>query len=95
MKKNLWFPAVLLSMFCMAGSGIAGDTVKVGFVDTYSGPATTFTNDVLDGFEMAAEKINAKDRFVKERANQTCCCRGLHTVYNVCVVRLDSVGASQ
>ncbi len=54
MKKNLWFPAVLLSMFCMAGSGIAGDIVKVGFVDTHSGPATTFTNDVLDGFKMAA-----------------------------------------
>ncbi|MBE0606617.1 MAG: ABC transporter substrate-binding protein, partial [Deltaproteobacteria bacterium] len=60
MRKITWFSAVVLSMFCIAGSGVAGDTIKVGFVDTYSGPATTFTNDVLDGFKMAAEKINAK-----------------------------------
>ncbi len=60
MRKITWFSAVVLSMFCIAGSGVAGDTIKVGFVDTYSGPATTFNNDVLDGFKMAAEKINAK-----------------------------------
>ena len=29
-------------------------------VDTYSGPATSFTQDVLDGFKLAVEKINAK-----------------------------------
>ncbi len=44
----------------MAGSGNAGGTIKVRFVDTCSGPATAFTNDVLDGFKMDAEKINAK-----------------------------------
>src|SRR5665647_2970210 len=59
MGKIVSFLAVVLSMFCLAGSGIAGDTIKVGFVDTYSGPATTFTNDVLDGFKLAVEKINA------------------------------------
>ena len=45
---------------CMAASGIAGDTLKVGLVDTYTGPATAFTNDVLDGFNLAVGKINAK-----------------------------------
>lgn len=60
MRKITWFSAVVLSMFCIAGSGVAGDTIKVGFVDTYTGPATTFTNDVLDGFKLAAERINAK-----------------------------------
>ena len=44
----------------IAAPGIAGDTIRVGLVDTYTGPATTFTNDVLDGFRLAAEKINAK-----------------------------------
>ncbi|HLN90976.1 MAG TPA: ABC transporter substrate-binding protein, partial [Patescibacteria group bacterium] len=60
MRKGVLFLAVILSTFWLAGSGVAGDTIKVGFVDTYTGPATTFTNDVLDGFKMAAEKINAK-----------------------------------
>ena len=45
---------------CMAASGIAGDTLKVGLVDTYTGPATAFTNDVLDGFNLAVGRINAK-----------------------------------
>ena len=60
MRKIVLFLGVVLSTFGTAGSGVAGDTIKVGFVDTYTGPATTFTNDVLDGFKMAAEKINAK-----------------------------------
>ncbi|PJB31777.1 MAG: amino acid ABC transporter substrate-binding protein [Deltaproteobacteria bacterium CG_4_9_14_3_um_filter_65_9] len=60
MRKAVSFLAVAVLTFCMARSGVAGDTIKVGFVDTYTGPATTFTNDVLDGFKMAAEKINAK-----------------------------------
>lgn len=41
MRKVVLFLAVVLSTFCMAGSGVAGDTIKVGFVDTYTGPATT------------------------------------------------------
>jgi branched-chain amino acid transport system substrate-binding protein len=44
----------------MTASGIAGDTLKVGLVDTYTGPATAFTNDVLDGFNLAVGKINGK-----------------------------------
>src|SRR3990170_1139484 len=60
MKKAVSVLAVAVAMFWGTGSGIAGETIKVGFVDTYTGPATTFTNDVLDGFKMAAEKINEK-----------------------------------
>jgi branched-chain amino acid transport system substrate-binding protein len=39
---------------------IASDTIKVGIIDSYSGPASPFTNAVLDGFKMAVNKINAK-----------------------------------
>ena len=60
MKKVAFILALAVSASFMAGPGIAGDTIKVGFVDTYTGPATTFTNDVLDGFKLAVEKINAK-----------------------------------
>jgi hypothetical protein len=41
MRKGALFLAVILSTFLLAGSGVAGDTIKVGFVDTYTGPATT------------------------------------------------------
>ena len=60
MRQAVSILAVLLATFCMTGSGVAAEEIKVGFVDTYTGPATTFTNDVLDGFKLAAEKINAK-----------------------------------
>ena len=32
----------------------------MGIVDTYTGPATTYTEDVLDGFKLAVNQINAK-----------------------------------
>jgi branched-chain amino acid transport system substrate-binding protein len=38
----------------------AAKPIKVGFVDTYSGPASVYTFDVVDGFKMAIEKVNAK-----------------------------------
>jgi branched-chain amino acid transport system substrate-binding protein len=34
--------------------------IKVGIVDTYTGPATTYTEDVLDGFKLAVNQINGK-----------------------------------
>ena len=60
MKKFGSFLAGVVTVFCVAASGFAGDTLKVGLVDTYTGPATAFTNDVLDGFNLAVGKINAK-----------------------------------
>lgn len=38
----------------------AADPIKVGIVDSYSGPPSTYTNDVKDGFQFAIDKINAK-----------------------------------
>jgi branched-chain amino acid transport system substrate-binding protein len=38
----------------------AADTIKVGIIDTYTGPATTYTQDVLDGFKIAINEVNAK-----------------------------------
>lgn len=55
--------AVLTILICCIGFATFSDaknTIKVGIVDTYTGPATTFTNDVLDGFKMAVNKINAQ-----------------------------------
>ena len=36
------------------------NTIKVGFVDTYSGPASVYCFDVVDGFKMAIQAINGK-----------------------------------
>ena len=45
---------------CFCPSSNAADTIKVGIVDTYTGPATTYTQDVLDGFKLAINEFNAK-----------------------------------
>ncbi|MFH0823328.1 MAG: ABC transporter substrate-binding protein, partial [Pseudomonadota bacterium] len=41
-------------------AGTASAQIKVGIVDSYSGPPSTYTNDVRDGFKLALDKINAK-----------------------------------
>lgn len=60
MKKATTFCLTVLFFIVMTKAGLASDVIKVGIVDTYSGPATTFTQDVLDGFKLALTKINAK-----------------------------------
>lgn len=42
------------------GSTQAAEPIKIGIVDSYSGPPSTYTNDVRDGFKLALDKINAK-----------------------------------
>ncbi len=62
MKKS-----ILLTLFCCLlalslSSPVcvwSADEIKVGIVDTYSGPASSYCNDVLDGFKLAVDKINA------------------------------------
>jgi branched-chain amino acid transport system substrate-binding protein len=37
-----------------------GNTIKIGFVDTYSGPAAVFGNETLEGFQLIIDEVNAK-----------------------------------
>jgi len=63
MKKSMIFSVIFLffvGLFAVCPLLYAQSTIKVGIVDTYTGPATTFTMDVLDGFKLAVNKINAK-----------------------------------
>lgn len=74
MKKLsvLFFCSVLfLSLLCVFSLSYAANTIKVGIIDTYTGPATTFTNDVLDGFKLAVEKINAKGGILGKKVEFT------------------------
>ena len=61
MKKLLWGVclAVTLGLLTAVPSAYAAKAIKVGIVDCYSGPASTYTNDVRDAFKLAVDKINA------------------------------------
>ncbi len=63
MKRSRLFLAiavVALSVFVLSHSSHAANTIKVGIVDTYSGGAAIFGVDMLDGFKMGINEINAK-----------------------------------
>jgi len=59
MKKLACVLCVALVMMVVAAPATAAKTLKIGIVDCYSGPASTYTNDVRDAFKMEMEKINA------------------------------------
>ncbi len=50
---------IIACMFVIAPSSLAAKALKIGIVDCYSGPASTYTNDVRDGFKLEVKKINA------------------------------------
>ncbi len=63
--KRFWkLCLVLVSVFLVCGlvsgtSVFAAKALKIGIVDCYSGPPSTYTNDVRDAFKLAVDKINA------------------------------------
>ncbi len=62
MRNSLTLFAGLLALFLIfyPGSAPAQAPIKVGIIDTYTGPPTTFTYDVRDAFKLAVDEINAK-----------------------------------
>ncbi len=74
MKKRTWFfllLAGLVGLFLMPQSSVAQSTIKVGIVDTYTGPASAFTLEVLNGFKLAVEQINAKGGVLGKKIEYT------------------------
>ena len=60
MKKSIhFFIALVLALILIAVPNLAAKEIKVGIVDCYSGPASTYTNDVRDAFKLEVDKINA------------------------------------
>jgi len=47
-------------LFLIPGTLEAQNPIKIGMIDTYSGPPSVYCNDVRDGFKMALDEINAK-----------------------------------
>ena len=64
MKKVFLCIFISTLILCLSHLSItpaqAAEVIKVGIIDTYTGPATTYTQDVLDGFKLAVNEINAK-----------------------------------
>ena len=62
----------LIGLVALSSSSFAaGNTIKIGIVDTYTGPASNYTLDVLDGFKLALEKINAKGGVLGKKIEYT------------------------
>jgi branched-chain amino acid transport system substrate-binding protein len=59
-RKLVLVAAVAALFLIVQGGADAAQEIKVGIVDSYSGPPSTYTNDVRDGFKLALDKINAK-----------------------------------
>ncbi|MGC8604307.1 MAG: ABC transporter substrate-binding protein [Desulfomonilaceae bacterium] len=55
----MWL-CLLASMIGLDTLTFAASDIKVGIIDTYSGPPSSYGLDVLDGFKLALSKINAK-----------------------------------
>jgi branched-chain amino acid transport system substrate-binding protein len=64
MKRLLMMSIVLLGCAGLLLGGpsnaAAAGVLKIGIVDCYSGPPSTYTNDVRDAFKLATDKINAQ-----------------------------------
>lgn len=70
-KATMLGVGVVLVGFLTASFSFGGNTIKVGFVDTYSGPPSVYTFDVLDGFKMAMQNINAKGGVLGKKMEYT------------------------
>ena len=55
-----WVSLLVFGFLFFPGTVPAQGPIKVGLLDTYTGPPTTFTNDVRDAFKLAVDEINAK-----------------------------------
>src|ERR1700740_552255 len=63
MKTAFWLAgaaALWLSGLALSGPALAGDTIKIGFVSTFSGPTAVIGNDMRNSFELALDHLGRK-----------------------------------
>jgi branched-chain amino acid transport system substrate-binding protein len=58
MKFAVWLAGA--AALLLAGPAAAGDTVKIGFVSTFSGPTAVIGNDMRNSFELALDHLGRK-----------------------------------
>jgi branched-chain amino acid transport system substrate-binding protein len=57
-KKAFWLAGA--TALLLAGPALAGDTIKIGFVSTFSGPTAVIGNDMRNSFELALDHLGRK-----------------------------------
>jgi branched-chain amino acid transport system substrate-binding protein len=58
MKKAFWLAGAMA--LSLSGPALAGDTIKIGFVSTFSGPTAVIGNDMRNSFELALDHLGRK-----------------------------------
>ena len=58
MKKAFWLAGA--TVFALTQTALAGDTIKIGFVSTFSGPTAVIGNDMRNSFELALDHLGRK-----------------------------------
>jgi branched-chain amino acid transport system substrate-binding protein len=58
MRKAFWLAGAAL--LALASPAFAGDTIKIGFVSTFSGPTAVIGNDMRNSFELALDHLGHK-----------------------------------
>jgi branched-chain amino acid transport system substrate-binding protein len=66
------FAALFAMLFFLHPARVKAEApIKIGIVDSYSGPATTFTYDVRDAFKLVIDEVNAKGGVVGRKIEFT------------------------
>jgi branched-chain amino acid transport system substrate-binding protein len=63
MKKAYWLAGATVLALCslaFSRTALAGDTIKIGFVSTFSGPTAVIGNDMRNSFELALDHLGRK-----------------------------------
>src|SRR5687767_9349899 len=58
MRTAFWLAGA--AALALATPAAAGDTIKIGFVSTFSGPAAVIGNDMRNSFELALDHLGRK-----------------------------------
>src|SRR5437016_2166821 len=58
MRTAFWLAGA--TALALAGPADSGDTIKIGFVSTFSGPTAVIGNDMRNSFELALDHLGRK-----------------------------------
>ncbi len=72
LRTLAFFVSMLAVWLILDSAGVKAQApIKIGIIDSYSGPPTTFTYDVRDAFKLATDEINAKGGVLKRKIEFT------------------------
>src|SRR5207344_22933 len=60
MRTAFWLAGAAALALALANPALAGDSIKIGFVSTFSGPTAVIGNDMRNSFELALDHMGRK-----------------------------------